>query len=85
MRPIRRINRCSGKNQNGKCCKNKKMKYSDHCFVHSKNEDCCICYEPINSVKKLDCSHFFVKIVFTNGFTKHLFVHVVERKLVILI
>jgi hypothetical protein len=61
MRPIRRINRCSGKNQNGKCCKNKKMKYSDHCFVHSKNEDCCICYEPINSVKKLDCSHFFCK------------------------
>jgi len=38
------------------------MKFSDSCLVHSKKQDCSICYEVIgSSFKKLKCCHFFCK------------------------
>jgi hypothetical protein len=52
---------CLSKTLSGRCCKNKKMKFSDHCMVHTKKQECIICCECISSFKKLNCGHYFCK------------------------
>ena len=52
-------NRCCSITIKGRICKNNGLKNQKYCNVHKIN--CSICFDPINSLKKLSCNHVFCK------------------------
>ena len=54
-------NRCCSRTIKGRICKNNGLINQKYCNVHSSKINCTICFDPINSLKKLSCNHVFCK------------------------